>query len=68
MSAPNAPSVQPVAYDRDVLVEVLVYHWPTETSGCWCGWAELGRSFPGHVADVYEASVHARADGVEVAT
>ncbi len=50
------------AYDRQVLVDVLVYHWPTRTSGCWCGWDELGASFPEHVADVYEASVapHAR--------
>lgn len=50
----------PVTYDRDVLTTVLVYHWPTQSSGCWCGWAVLGASFPEHVADVYEASVTAR--------
>lgn len=49
-----------VAYVRAVLVEVLTYHWPTATSGCHCGWAELGRAFSDHVADIYEASVNAR--------
>lgn len=44
-------------YDRKVLVEVLVYHWPTNTAGCTCGWAVLGQSHPEHVADVYEASL-----------
>lgn len=47
-------------YDRKILVEVLVYHSPTKTSGCWCGWAELGKSFPEHVANVYEDSVRVR--------
>lgn len=45
-------------YDRAVLVNVLVYHWRTKNSGC--GWAELGKSHPEHVADVYEQSVRAR--------
>jgi hypothetical protein len=49
------------AYDREVLVNVFVYHWPTNTSGCWCGWSVLGASFPEHVADVYEESVRALA-------
>jgi hypothetical protein len=44
-------------YDREALIDVLVYHWPTNTSGCHCGWSSLGRSFPEHVADVYEAMV-----------
>jgi hypothetical protein len=48
-----------VIYDREILVRVLVYHWPTRNSGCWCGWAELGASFPEHVADVYEMTVRA---------
>lgn len=48
-------------YDRDVLVQVLVYHWRTNTSGCGCGWAELGHSHAEHVADVYEQSVAAYA-------
>lgn len=43
-----------IKYDRNVLVEILVYHWQTNTSGCGCGWAELGKSHPEHVADVYE--------------
>lgn len=41
-------------YDRDALVSTLVYHWPTKNSGCHCGWAELGKSWAVHVADVYE--------------
>jgi hypothetical protein len=49
----------PAPYDRAVLVGVLVYHWPTKTSGCHCGWGELGRSHPEHVANVYEQSMAA---------
>ena len=49
------------AYERSILVETLVYHWRTSTAGCGCGWAELGRSHADHVADVYEASMAARA-------
>jgi hypothetical protein len=47
-------------YDRKVLLTVLIYHSRTETSGCHCGWAELGKSYADHVADVYEQSVTAR--------
>jgi hypothetical protein len=46
-----------IVYDRTVLVDVLVYHWATNTSGCGCGWAVLGASYAEHVADVYEAAV-----------
>ncbi|MCW2674817.1 MAG: hypothetical protein JWP14_3406 [Frankiales bacterium] len=53
----------PLPYDRKVLVEVLVYHWATSTSGCGCGWDELGRSHAEHVANVYETSVAARQAG-----
>lgn len=49
-----------VPYSREVLIEVLVYHWPTNTAGCWCGWGDLGKSFPEHVADIYEASIKIR--------
>jgi len=49
-----------IGYDREVLVEIIIYHWCTNTSGCGCGWAELGQSYAGHVADVYEASMLAR--------
>jgi hypothetical protein len=44
-------------YNRKVLVEVLIYHWPTSTSSCFCGWAELGHSHPEHVADIYETTI-----------
>ena len=49
-------------YDRAVLVDVLVYQYRKDFSGCGCGWAELGRSWPEHVATVYEESVAARAE------
>ena len=52
----------PISYDRAVLLHVLVYHWPTKTSGCGgCGEVALGASFPDHIADVYEQSMVARA-------
>ena len=42
------------AYDREMLVTVLVHHWRDGIKGCGCGWDELGKSHPEHVADVYE--------------
>ncbi len=45
---------------REVMLNVLVYHQPTNTSGCHCGWAELGRSHPEHVVKVYEMSITMR--------
>lgn len=56
----TAAPVTPPRYDRAVLVDVLVYHARTETSGCRCGWGDLGRSFPEHVADIFEESIRAR--------
>jgi hypothetical protein len=44
-----------VAYDRPRLVDVLIYHQATATSGCICGWGVLGASHAEHVVDVYEA-------------
>lgn len=49
-----------IEYDREALVEVLVYHYRKDINSCGCGWAELGRSHPEHVAEVYEESVRAR--------
>jgi hypothetical protein len=61
--ADPAPEQAPVRYDRDVLVEVLVYHWRVGPGkGCGCGWDDLGRSWPEHVADVYEMSTTSRGD------
>lgn len=42
---------------RKVMISVLVYHQPTSTSGCHCGWGELGRSHPEHVVEIYEMSI-----------
>ncbi len=42
---------------REVMISVLVYHQPTNTSGCLCGWGELGRSHPEHVVEIYEMSI-----------
>lgn len=53
-------ATQDVPYDREVLVEILVYHYRKNDSSCGCGWAELGRSHPEHVANVYEQSVAVR--------
>lgn len=47
----------PEPYNRDVLIDVLVHHWPSHTAGCFCGWRKLGASFPGHVADMYEEAM-----------
>ncbi len=49
-------------YDREVLVDVLVYHGRNGIKGCRCVWADLGRSHPEHVADVYEQRVTAGDD------
>lgn len=42
---------------REMLIEVLIYHWRKDITSCGCGWAVLGRSHPEHVANVYEQSV-----------
>jgi hypothetical protein len=49
-----------IPYEREMLVEILIYHWRTNTSGCGCGWGELGKSHPDHIADVYEDSMRVR--------
>lgn len=47
-----------------LLVNVLVYHQQTPTSGCHCGWGVLGASWAEHVAEVYEqAKAHQVAVG-----
>lgn len=47
------------AYDRDLLVAVLVYHQRKDIKGCGCGWSVLGASYAEHVATVYEGAVAA---------
>ncbi len=42
---------------RKVMINVLVYHQPTNTSGCHCGWGKLGRSHAEHVVEIYEMSI-----------
>lgn len=44
-------------YNREVLLQVLIYHQQTPTSGCHCGWAELGKSYCEHVVNVYEETI-----------
>lgn len=63
----DAPADLPakIDYCRDVLTEVLIYHQRTEITGCHCGWAELGHSYAGHVADVYEMEMRARTTPAE---
>lgn len=50
-------SAEDLRYDRDMLVQVLVYHWPVRPGTCNCGWNVSGASYPEHIADVYERSV-----------
>ena len=45
------------AYDRDVLVTTLIYHWRTTANRCECGWGRVGASFPEHIADAYEQAL-----------
>ena len=59
MTAPEGRSWT-VPYDREVLMEVVIYHHKVRIEGCLCGWSELGKSIGEHVADVYEHSVQAR--------
>jgi hypothetical protein len=54
---PNEPRADVLIYDRQVLTTILIYHWRTKTSGCGCGWGDLGKSHADHIADVYEQSV-----------
>jgi hypothetical protein len=49
--------VAEATYRRDVLVSTLIYHYRKDSASCGCGWAELGRLHPEHVADVYEMAV-----------
>jgi hypothetical protein len=39
---------------RAQLIDVLIRHWATNTSGCVCGRVKLGGSYPEHIADVLE--------------
>ena len=53
-------SDMPIRYDRDVLVQVLVFHQRQDPQYCTCGWGELGKSHADHVADIYEMSIKER--------
>jgi hypothetical protein len=46
-----------IPYDRDVLGRVLTYHQRKDITSCECGWAELGKSHPEHVVDIYEMTI-----------
>ncbi len=39
--------------ERARLVEVITYHWMRQDASCGCGWAELGKSHPEHVVEVF---------------
>jgi len=57
---PNVHRQKPLRYDRQILINILVYHYRKNASDCGCGWAELGKLHSEHVADVYEDSVRLR--------
>lgn len=41
-------------FDRDLMIEILTYHYRKDISSCGCGWSELGKSHPEHVVNIYE--------------
>ncbi len=43
--------------DRELLINVIVYHYRASISHCGCGWNELGRSHSEHVVEVFELSL-----------
>lgn len=49
-----------IPYDREALVWVTIFHGRDSIKGCYCGWAELGKSHAEHVANVYEEQVLAK--------
>jgi hypothetical protein len=49
-------------YDREALVQVLVQHQRMTSQFCLCGWGELGKSHPAHIADAYEAAARVYVD------
>jgi hypothetical protein len=59
--SPDREPTAALAYDREVLTAVVIYHYRKGIEGCGCGWAELGASYAEHVADVYEQSVAVKA-------
>ena len=56
----EAEMMEKLLHDREVLVNVLIYHWRTNMSGCGCGKGVLGKSHPDHVVQVYEAALRLR--------
>lgn len=49
-----------IGYDREVLREVVIYHYKSSIEGCRCGHAELGKCNSQHVADEYEKAYAAK--------
>lgn len=49
-----------IPYDRQSWIDILVYHYRRADSGCGCGWADLGKSWPEHLVNVYEESIRIR--------
>lgn len=43
-----------MSFDPDVMIDVLIDHQRTESSGCHCGRLQLGGSYAEHVVDEYE--------------
>ena len=49
--------------ERAILIEVITYHYMDKNASCGCGWAELGKSQPAHVVDVFEQELQFRKEG-----
>lgn len=52
-----------IGYDREVLREVVIYHYKSSIEGCRCGYAKLGACNSEHVADEYEKAYRAKHGG-----
>jgi hypothetical protein len=44
-------------YDRDLLLDVLIYHQRQNIGACHCGPLQPGSSYCEHVRDVYEKRI-----------
>ena len=40
--------------ERELMVEVLIFHQRKDAQYCMCGWGELGKSHSEHVIQVFE--------------
>jgi hypothetical protein len=49
-------------FNREMMMDVLVYHQRLDVGTCACGWSVIGASHAQHVVEVYELSIEALND------